>query len=178
MKKLGLLLAPVLFAMGCGGLDDVLNGVDGGVCGGKDPHRLPAGNYGNNGTVTNFSSTCNATYIDPTKTVAALNTAVRGFNNTMGTDTCFLNSGSNTNWACFLASCNVVSPNAKSQAVDDTVCNCNQTVSLSGTVDSIGVLSLAVKVNKSNCLSSSGSSCPQTTACEINYNVKMTGPSS
>lgn len=179
MKKLGLLIAPVLFALGCGGLDDVLGGVDAAVCGGQTVHRLPVGVYNNNGTVKNFSTTCNASYIDPVTTQTALQQASRVFDNQSGTYLCFSNNATpKTEWGCFASNCNMVTPMAKDQYIDDGKCNCHQKVNLSGTVNAIGVLQLNVKVEKDTCTSSTAGSCTQTTACTVSYDVTMTGPSS
>ncbi len=181
MKKLGLLIAPVLFALGCGGLDDVLTGADAGVCGpGINPHQLqnsPA--YSTKaGSVTQFSTTCSN--VDPVATQSALGTAVREFTNESGNGggQCIWTTGltPNQKLGCGQLSCNKgTMVGAYSQANTD----CTFDVSNSITVSVLGrnnVQYCLTQTRQNHGSTSGGPGCKQTSTCTVSYCAELTGP--
>jgi len=181
MKKLGLLIAPVLFALGCGGLDDILMGADGGVCGaGVNPFQLQNSAAYNTkaGTVSQFSTTCSN--VDSAATQSALSTAVREFSNDSanGGAQCIWTTGLNPNQklGCGQLSCNKgTMTGAYTQANTD----CTFDVSNSITVSVLGrnnVQYCLTQTRQNHSTTAGGPGCKQTATCTVSYCAELVGP--
>jgi len=176
MKKLGLLIAPVLLALGCGGLDDVLGPADGGVCGGATVYALHSSAPYNVSSVSTVTTNC--TYFDPVAAQTALNGSTKVLDNTSANGTpCFKNNTTPpTDWACMDVSCNAATGKSTTYSVDDGSCIYTQVVNVSGTVTGVSQMNISVSIQRSKFMSKTAGSCKQVQDCSVSYSAKLTGP--
>jgi len=181
MKKLGLLIAPVLFALGCGGVDDLLNGTDGGslVCGGATIYQVQDKNYTQSGTSNPISTTCLATTFDPVAARAQLEGVLRHLYND-GTGSLCIESVpaagmQPTKIGCGMVNCNKGTLTSLI-AYSDANCTWTADTSINVTVTARNTVSVMLTQNRVQFGSVTAGSCKQTTPCTVSYSATLTAP--
>jgi hypothetical protein len=174
MKKLGLLVAPVLLALGCGGIDSLF---DGGIDGGVTPFQVQSANYTQSATST-VSTTCGV--IDPVAAQTALNGSQRHvYNDAMG-NLCFetvVTSGQPVLIGCGMVSFNKGQLKSTGIAFNDGKCQWTSSTTIDITVTAKNTIKIdKFSQDRSQWGSVTAGSCSQVSACNVNWSATLTGP--
>ncbi len=178
MKKIGLLVAPVLLALGCGGIDSLFDG--GALDGGADmtvvtPYQVQTGTY-----VQSMTSTVNTTcsVVDAVAAQAALNGAQRRlYNDAMG-NLCIetvVTSGQPVLIGCGMVSFNKGQLKSTGIAFADTKCQWTSTTTIDITVTARNT----IKIDKFSQDRSQwgsvmgGGGCAQVSPCNVNWSANL-----
>lgn len=179
MKKIGLLVAPVLLALGCGGIDSLFDG--GALDGGADmtvvtPYQVQTGTY-----LQSMTSTVNTTcgVVDPVAAQAALNGAQRRvYNDAMG-NLCFetvVTSGQPVLIGCGMVSFNKGTLSSKNIAFADTKCQWTSDTTIDITVtakNTIQIDKFTQTRSQWGTVSGGAGPCTQVSACNVNWSAKL-----
>lgn len=170
MKKLGLFVVPVLFALGCGGLDDILKDAGNNVCAaGVTPYQIKTGNY-NTTSVTAVTENCGLGL-----TAAMLQTTREVANDAQGNITVYsIGTSSKTALGTGPVSCNAGTlTNSQDMTINGCVFTAASTVAM--TVTAPNTFTIAVTQKRSNYRDVTAGSCSQPSggACTINYTASM-----
>ena len=179
MKKLFLLAAaPVLFALGCGGIDCALNSNDpscSAADGGVVAFQVQDGNYKQSNTST-VSSTCLATTFDPITARTQLEGVLRHVFNP-GTGELCIESVPAVGMQPVKIGCGQVRDNKGTLtslvAYDDGTCQWTANTSIDLTVTARNSLSFKLSQGRVQYKSTTAGSCKQTTDCNVGYSANL-----
>ena len=175
MKKIGLLVAPVLLALGCGGIDSLFDG--GALDGGADmtvvtPYQVQTGKYAQSSTST-VNTTCGV--VDPVAAQATLNSSVRNvYNDAMG-NLCFetvVTSGQPVLIGCGMVSFNKGQLKSTGIAFNDGKCQWTSNTTIDITVTAKNTIKIdKFSQDRSQWGSVTAGSCSQVSACNVNWSA-------
>jgi hypothetical protein len=174
MKKLFLLMAaPVLFSLGCGGIDCVVSPNDPSCL--SDVFQVQDGNYKQSNTST-ITSTCLATTFDPTTARTALEGTLRHVYNA-GTGEICIESVPAAGMQPVKIGCGMVRQNKGTLtsliAYDDGVCQWTANTSIDLKVTAKNSLSFTLSQQRVQYKSTTAGSCKQTTDCTVGYSANL-----
>jgi hypothetical protein len=184
MKKFGLLMGAALFALGCGGLDDVLGPADAGVCApGVTPFQISTSPTGTknytalSGSTSTVTTDC--TNVDPVAAQTSLGTAARGVENNAG-NICITAVGTaadqTVNLGCGDIRCNTGTLTNSYAFTDTTKCNWTNTNTVDVTVTAPKQMKICLKQVRSNHTSISAGSCTQVKDCTVSWCQTIAAP--
>ena len=174
MKKLGLLVAPVLLTLACGGVDDILGGTDGSTvspcAAGVVPYQVKTGVY-TTVSVPSVTENCGLGL-----TAANLMTDRELANDGQGNLTLFsLSTTPKSSLGTGMVSCNMGTLKG-SDIANSAGCDFSRSTSLALTVTAANQITIAVTQSRSNFKQdASGKTCkvPSGGSCTISYTANM-----
>ena len=175
MKKLGLLVAPVLLTLACGGVDDILGGTDGSTvspcAAGVVPYQVKTGVY-TTVSVPSVTENCGLGL-----TAANLMTDRELANDGQGNLTLFsLSTTPKSSLGTGMVSCNMGTLKASDITNDSAGCDFSRSTSLALTVTAANQITIAVTQTRSNFKQdASGMTCkvPAGGSCTVSYTANM-----